>query len=411
MNTPVAGRPGDPTPPTAPANLTATAVGPTQINLSWTAATDNVAVTGYRVERCQGAGCSTFAEIAAPAHRYHATTTRTAPPARTYRYRVRATDAAPNLGPYCPIATATTPAAADTTAADGTGEPDRDRGRARPRSTSPGRRRPTTSPSPATGSSAARAPAARPSPRSPPHGTGTTYNDTTVVATRTYRYRVRATDAAPNLGPYSARSPPRPRRPRRTRQPPTAPANLTATAVGPTQINLSWTAATDNVAVTGYRVERCQGAGCSTFAEIAAPSGTGTTYNDTTAPPPRSYRYRVRATDAAPNLGPYCPIATATTPAPPRAWLPPTPSTKALGRRSPTPRARERGHDRHRDLDDAGQVRKRAQLQRHDRPRDDRPTPPSLRLTNAMTLEAWVYPDHRRTSGATSSSRATTTTT
>ena len=43
-------------------------------------------------------------------------------------------------------------------------------------------------------------------------------------------------------------------------------------------VNLSWTAATDNVAVTGYRVERCQGAGCSNFAEIAQP--TGTTFSD-----------------------------------------------------------------------------------------------------------------------------------
>ena len=98
--------------------------------------------------------------------------------------------------------------------------------------------------------------------------------------------------------------------------PPTAPASLTATAVGPTQVSLSWSAATDNVAVTGYRVERCLGAGCTTFAEIAAPSGTGTTYNDTTVVADSTYRYRVRATDAATNLGPYSPIATATTPTP-----------------------------------------------------------------------------------------------
>ena len=40
------------------------------------------------------------------------------------------------------------------------------------------------------------------------------------------------------------------------------------------QINLSWTAATDNVGVTGYRVERCQGAGCSDFAQVATPTAT-----------------------------------------------------------------------------------------------------------------------------------------
>src|SRR5467141_311440 len=43
--------PPDTTPPTAPTNLTATAASATQINLSWTASTDNVGVTGYRVER------------------------------------------------------------------------------------------------------------------------------------------------------------------------------------------------------------------------------------------------------------------------------------------------------------------------------------------------------------------------
>ena len=50
----------DTTPPSDVTGLTATAVSPTQINLSWAAATDNVGVTGYRVERCQGAGCTSF---------------------------------------------------------------------------------------------------------------------------------------------------------------------------------------------------------------------------------------------------------------------------------------------------------------------------------------------------------------
>src|SRR5438132_1206023 len=40
----------DTVPPTAPANLTAAAASGTQINLSWTPSTDNVGVTGYRLE-------------------------------------------------------------------------------------------------------------------------------------------------------------------------------------------------------------------------------------------------------------------------------------------------------------------------------------------------------------------------
>jgi hypothetical protein len=42
--------------PTAPANLTVTPASSTTLDLSWTAATDNVGVTGYQIERCT-AGC------------------------------------------------------------------------------------------------------------------------------------------------------------------------------------------------------------------------------------------------------------------------------------------------------------------------------------------------------------------
>src|SRR5207249_335048 len=66
MNTPVTSGP-DTVAPTTPTNLAATAPTATQINLTWTASTDNVGVTGYEVERCQGAGCSNFALIASPA--------------------------------------------------------------------------------------------------------------------------------------------------------------------------------------------------------------------------------------------------------------------------------------------------------------------------------------------------------
>jgi len=94
-------------------------------------------------------------------------------------------------------------------------------------------------------------------------------------------------------------------------QPPSAPSNLTASAFSSTQINLSWTASIDNVGVTGYMVERCQGAGCSNFAQIA--SLTAVTFNDTGLIASASYSYRVRATDAAGNLSTFSGIATATT--------------------------------------------------------------------------------------------------
>ena len=59
---------GDTTPPSDPTSLTATGVSSDQINVSWTASTDNGQVTGYRVERCQGAGCTTFVPDRHPDH-------------------------------------------------------------------------------------------------------------------------------------------------------------------------------------------------------------------------------------------------------------------------------------------------------------------------------------------------------
>ena len=45
------GPPPDTTPPSTPANLSASVISSSQINLSWTASTDNVGVTGYKIFR------------------------------------------------------------------------------------------------------------------------------------------------------------------------------------------------------------------------------------------------------------------------------------------------------------------------------------------------------------------------
>jgi chitodextrinase len=65
------------------------------------------------------------------------------------------------------------------------------------------------------------------------------------------------------------------------------------------------------VGVTGYRVERCQGATCKTFVQVGTP--TGTSFSDTGLTRSTTYRYRMRAGDAAGNLEPYSGISTATT--------------------------------------------------------------------------------------------------
>src|SRR6266853_3815567 len=148
--------------------------------------------------------------------------------------------------------------------------------------------------------------------------TGTSFSDAGLAALTAYSYRVRAGDAAGNLSTYSNVASVTTQAPDAT--PPTAPTGLNATVVSGAQINLAWTAATDNVGVAGYRVERCQGAGCVNFVEVATPSGTG--FNNTGLALSTSYSYRVRAADATGNLSAYSNVASATTlSTPPSAGL------------------------------------------------------------------------------------------
>jgi subtilisin len=79
--------------------------------------------------------------------------------------------------------------------------------------------------------------------------------------------------------------------------PPAAPANLSATAVSSSQINLTW-ADSDNTE-QGFKIERCTGAGCSDFAQIATVGANVTSYSNTGLAASTSYSYRVRAYNAA----------------------------------------------------------------------------------------------------------------
>ena len=103
---------GDTENPSVPTAVSATASTQNQINISWIASLDNVGVVAYPIERCQGAACTSFVEIAAPAASPYADTGLNA--GTTYRYRLRARDAAGNLSGYSTIATATTQGVANT---------------------------------------------------------------------------------------------------------------------------------------------------------------------------------------------------------------------------------------------------------------------------------------------------------
>jgi chitodextrinase len=87
-------------------------------------------------------------------------------------------------------------------------------------------------------------------------------------------------------------------------QVPSAPGSLSATPTSGTSVQLTWTAATDNVGVTGYRVYR---------GGALVGSTTALSYLDTGLQPQTPYTYEVRAYDAAGNVGPAA-AAGATTP-------------------------------------------------------------------------------------------------
>ena len=284
------GGPPDTSAPTAPSGLAASAVSASRVDLSWSAASDNVGVTGYEVERCQGAGCSSFAAVTTVTTLAWSDTGRS--PGTSYSYRVRARDAAGNTGPYSGVATAVTPAAVD--------------------------------------------------------------------------------------------------------NPPSAPSGLSASASGSSQVNLSWTAATDDFGVASYEVERCQGAGCSGFVQVATTASTSLA--DTGLVASTSYSYRVRARDTGNQVGPYSSVASATTgaaPPPPSATLV---AAFAFDEGSGTSVADLSGNGNTGQIGSAtwittGKYGKALNFNGSSA-RVTVPDAASLRLTGAMTLEAWVYPTH-----------------
>ena len=112
------------------------------------------------------------------------------------------------------------------------------------------------------------------------------FSDTGLAANTTYSYTVSAVDAAGNASPpstsVSATT-------LADTTAPSVPANLAASVASPTQVNLTWSASTDNVGVTGYDVFR-DGVNLTTVGSTA--------YNNTGLTPGQTYSYTVRARDA-----------------------------------------------------------------------------------------------------------------
>jgi len=331
---------GDITAPTVPVSLVASAVSESQTNLSWTPSTDSggSGVAGYKIERCTGSVCISFAQIATARSTNYSDTGRA--PSTTYAYRLRAYDIVGNDSEYSNTASATTNAgvtigeAVDNTALTWT----------------------TGGNANWFGQSAVSFFEVDAAQSGLISDGQTSWVETSVTGPRTlsFYWKVSSEQGFDFLRFYiggleqpgrisgtvdwqqktfSIPSGSQTLRWAYTKDssfsggadagwldnvvvfttetiPPTVPSSLLAGSVSSSQINISWTASTDSggSGLSGYKVERCAGSGCSSFVQIAITSSTS--YSDSSLSASTTYIYRVRAYDNAGNNSGYSNSAT-----------------------------------------------------------------------------------------------------
>jgi len=251
--------------PTAPGGLQA-APGNGTVALVWNPATDNVGVTGYRVYRDGQL-------IASPAGALH--TDAGLANGHAYTYAVAAVDAAGNVSASATIG-ATPKSSRDVTAP---GAP--------PAFTAtPGDRQVALSWGAASDDVGVVYYELRRDGAAIAFQEGRTFTDTSLANGTAYAYTVLAIDAAGNASPVSSAT----ATPADTAAP-SVPTGLAATP-GNAQVSLTWTASTDNVGVTGYRVYRDN-------VLIASPSTPY--YSDSAVTNSITYAYKVVAVDGSAN--------------------------------------------------------------------------------------------------------------
>ena len=266
----------DTVPPTTPGGLEATTGSNNSVTLSWTSSSDDLEVSGYRVRR-DGV---VVANLAASKLSY---TESALIDGVSYDYSVVAVDGGGNTSTPATatvqLPDTTPPSAPSNVGASQTGD-----------------RQVTISWAAATDNGIVTAYRIRRdgSLYASVGGSSTAFVDKGVTDGFGYSYEVRAEDAAGNLGPRITATPSPITLPDVT--PPTAPGGFNLTSTSSTSAKVSWSAATDNVAVTGYRIWRdgalvaTVGPGATSFSESSLAKGT--------------YAYAVEAFDAAANVGP-----------------------------------------------------------------------------------------------------------
>lgn len=275
----------DTEPPTAPSDLNASVVTQSSLTLNWTASIDNVAVTGYDVY--QNSIKINTSPVTATSFNVTGLAAFT-----TYSYFVQARDAAGNTSAPGNNLIVTTPDTQSPTAPAGLTSSN------------------ITASSVTLNWSAAidnvsvkgydvyqNGIKINPLPVAQ-----TTFNVTGLITATSYIFYVRALDGAGNISANS-----------NTINVttldniiPSAPANLNATNVASTSLTLNWTAATDNVAVTGYDVYQ-------NGTKLNSSPVTSTTYNVTGLTASTAYQFYVNARDAATNISPNSNLLNVTT--------------------------------------------------------------------------------------------------
>jgi fibronectin type 3 domain-containing protein len=138
------------------------------------------------------------------------------------------------------------------------------------------------------------------------------YQDSGLTQATTYTYNIQAFDLAGNLSPLSQSVSVK----TLDVTPPTAPANVAATASSCQKVILSWSPSTDNVGVNSYLV--FWGTSPGNMAQSGRTSGTTTTYTSYPLTAGTTYYFGVEAADKAGNVSPMSSIVAVTTPkAPP----------------------------------------------------------------------------------------------
>jgi YD repeat-containing protein len=274
--------------PGTPTALTASNATSTQVTLSWTYSGNQAGLAGYLVEQCQGAGCTTFTQVANVPGASALITGLIG--LTTYQFRVRSADSEGDDSGYSNVVTVTTSPIAGPTALTASAPSDSQMTLTWTASTAPNVTAYLVER--CAGTACSSFVQIGSTPTAP-------FWDGGLLPVTAYQYRVRAQDVRGGLSAYITTS--------GTTGTLAAPTGLSGSPASTSQINLSWFAS-PTAGIARYLIERCSGAGCASFTQIAAT--VDTTYSDTGLAPNTIYLYRVRATDPGGALSAYAPAVT-----------------------------------------------------------------------------------------------------